>query len=215
MFSCLHSHPPSWLKYCCILNKFTPSARTLQSRMGTQVSSLPQVHNEQYFLVTMDDLCGIEDSEATKRSFLCHRDSPGIFPAQWSLKNGVPLSPPPGLLCPLRNIKPSVTDLTGSIMLLFYLLALLIFFFSRLLRIPGSRLWLGGLLETMWSRGSSPELLPYCKSALFHCLRHDSCCCGPATFVGFLSDFMSQLGRFWNESSPFDSRSELLQGATC
>uniref|UniRef100_A0A674P8A4 Scm like with four mbt domains 1 n=1 Tax=Takifugu rubripes TaxID=31033 RepID=A0A674P8A4_TAKRU len=54
------------------------------------------VHNEHFFLVTMDDLCGIEDSEATKRSFLCHRDSPGIFPAQWSLKNGVPLSPPPG-----------------------------------------------------------------------------------------------------------------------
>lgn len=51
----------------------------------------------------MDDLCGIEDSEATKRSFLCHRDSPGIFPAQWSLKNGVPLSPPPGLLCSLET----------------------------------------------------------------------------------------------------------------
>ncbi|CAG02030.1 unnamed protein product, partial [Tetraodon nigroviridis] len=59
-------------------------------------ATVTKVHNDQYFLVTMDDLCGIEDSEATKRSFLCHRDSPGIFPAQWSLKNGVPLSPPPG-----------------------------------------------------------------------------------------------------------------------
>uniref|UniRef100_A0A8C2BQA0 Scm like with four mbt domains 1 n=1 Tax=Cyprinus carpio TaxID=7962 RepID=A0A8C2BQA0_CYPCA len=29
-------------------------------------------------------------------SFLCHIDSPGIFPTQWSLKNGVKLSPPPG-----------------------------------------------------------------------------------------------------------------------
>uniref|UniRef100_A0A674NLC3 Scm like with four mbt domains 1 n=1 Tax=Takifugu rubripes TaxID=31033 RepID=A0A674NLC3_TAKRU len=59
-------------------------------------ATVTKVHNEHFFLVTMDDLCGIEDSEATKRSFLCHRDSPGIFPAQWSLKNGVPLSPPPG-----------------------------------------------------------------------------------------------------------------------
>lgn len=56
----------------------------------------PQVFNEQYFLVTMDDLCGMEESEGSGRSFLCHKDSPGIFPAQWSLKNGLPLSPPPG-----------------------------------------------------------------------------------------------------------------------
>lgn len=56
----------------------------------------------------MDDLCGIEDSEATKRSFLCHRESPGIFPAQWSLKNGVPLSPPPGLLCSLETNKSKI-----------------------------------------------------------------------------------------------------------
>uniref|UniRef100_A0A672HXP7 Scm like with four mbt domains 1 n=1 Tax=Salarias fasciatus TaxID=181472 RepID=A0A672HXP7_SALFA len=55
-----------------------------------------QVYSEQFFLVTMDDLCGMEESEGAGRSFLCHRDSPGIFPAQWSLKNGVPLSPPPG-----------------------------------------------------------------------------------------------------------------------
>lgn len=157
----------------------------------------------------MDDLCGIEDSEATKRSFLCHRDSPGIFPAQWSLKNGVPLSPPPGLLCLFRNrfnwfhhafiLSPVPDDL----------------FFLQLLRIPGSRLWLGGLLETIGSWGSSTKLLPYCKSALFHCLRHVSCCCSPANFLEFLSDFMNQLGRFWNESFPFDSLSELLQGATC
>nr|XP_020448925.1 scm-like with four MBT domains protein 1 [Monopterus albus] len=59
-------------------------------------ATVAKVFNEQYFLVTMDDLCGIEESEATGRSFLCHRDSPGIFPAQWSLKNGLPLSPPPG-----------------------------------------------------------------------------------------------------------------------
>uniref|UniRef100_A0A8P4JZQ0 SAM domain-containing protein n=1 Tax=Dicentrarchus labrax TaxID=13489 RepID=A0A8P4JZQ0_DICLA len=59
-------------------------------------ATVTKVFNEQYFLVKMDDLCGIEESEGAGRSFLCHRDSPGIFPAQWSLKNGVPLSPPPG-----------------------------------------------------------------------------------------------------------------------
>uniref|UniRef100_A0A8C6V345 Scm like with four mbt domains 1 n=1 Tax=Neogobius melanostomus TaxID=47308 RepID=A0A8C6V345_9GOBI len=67
-------HPPGWAK---------ENGRTL-------------VFNEQYFLVKMDDLCGIEDSEGPGRSFLCHRDSPGIFPTQWSLKNGLTLCPPPG-----------------------------------------------------------------------------------------------------------------------
>lgn len=146
----------------------------------------------------MDDLCGIEDLEATKRSFLCHRDSPGIFPAQWSLKNGVPLSPPPGLLCPLRSIKPNGADSTGSVMLLFYLLSLMIFFL-HLFRIPGSRLWLGRLLETMWSWGSAPKLLPECKSAPLRSLRT---CCSPAAWAGILSDFLNPLGRFWNEISP-------------
>uniref|UniRef100_A0A3Q1EAX4 Scm like with four mbt domains 1 n=1 Tax=Acanthochromis polyacanthus TaxID=80966 RepID=A0A3Q1EAX4_9TELE len=59
-------------------------------------ATVTKVFSEQYFLVTMDDLCGIEESEGAGRSFLCHRDSLGIFPAQWSLKNGLPLSPPPG-----------------------------------------------------------------------------------------------------------------------
>uniref|UniRef100_A0A8C2ZEE6 Scm like with four mbt domains 1 n=1 Tax=Cyclopterus lumpus TaxID=8103 RepID=A0A8C2ZEE6_CYCLU len=56
-------------------------------------ATVTKVFNEQHFLVKMDDLCGIEESG---RSFLCHRDSPGIFPTQWSLKNGLTLSPPPG-----------------------------------------------------------------------------------------------------------------------
>uniref|UniRef100_A0A7N6FK34 SAM domain-containing protein n=1 Tax=Anabas testudineus TaxID=64144 RepID=A0A7N6FK34_ANATE len=59
-------------------------------------ATVTKVYNEQYFLVTMDDLCGIEESDGAGQAFLCHRDSPGIFPAQWSLKNGLPLSPPPG-----------------------------------------------------------------------------------------------------------------------
>ncbi|KAM6981194.1 scm-like with four MBT domains protein 1 isoform 2-T2 [Aplochiton taeniatus] len=60
-------------------------------------ATVAKVYSEQYFLVKMDDLRGDEGSEGSGgRSFLCHRDSPGIFPAQWSLKNGVPLQPPPG-----------------------------------------------------------------------------------------------------------------------
>uniref|UniRef100_A0A667YYV1 Scm like with four mbt domains 1 n=1 Tax=Myripristis murdjan TaxID=586833 RepID=A0A667YYV1_9TELE len=59
-------------------------------------ATVTKVFNEQYFLVKMDDLCGFDEPESAGRSFLCHRDSPGIFPTQWSLKNGVTLSPPPG-----------------------------------------------------------------------------------------------------------------------
>uniref|UniRef100_G3P4S7 Scm like with four mbt domains 1 n=1 Tax=Gasterosteus aculeatus aculeatus TaxID=481459 RepID=G3P4S7_GASAC len=59
-------------------------------------ATVAKVFNEQYFLVKMDDLCGIDESDCSARSFLCHRDSPGIFPTQWSLKNGLTLSPPPG-----------------------------------------------------------------------------------------------------------------------
>uniref|UniRef100_A0A8C6VWX4 Scm like with four mbt domains 1 n=1 Tax=Nothobranchius furzeri TaxID=105023 RepID=A0A8C6VWX4_NOTFU len=63
-------------------------------------ATVAKVFNEKYFLVTMDDLCEIDESEGPGRSFLCHRDSPGIFPAQWSLKNGLSLSPPPGFQGP-------------------------------------------------------------------------------------------------------------------
>lgn len=56
-----------------------------------------QVFNDHYVLVQMDDMRDEAQKEGGGRSFLCHRDSPGIFPTQWSLKNGVKLSPPPGL----------------------------------------------------------------------------------------------------------------------
>lgn len=59
-------------------------------------ATIAKVVSEQYFLVKMDDLRGNEGPEGSGRSFVCHRNSPGIFPAQWSLKNGVPLSSPPG-----------------------------------------------------------------------------------------------------------------------
>ncbi|XP_018589692.1 scm-like with four MBT domains protein 1 isoform X3 [Scleropages formosus] len=52
-----------------------------------------KVFNEMEFLVEFDDLRG---GRGCGSSFLCNRDSLGILPVQWSLKNGVQLSPPPG-----------------------------------------------------------------------------------------------------------------------
>lgn len=140
-------------------------------------SSSLQVFNEQYFLVTMDDLCGIEESEGAGRSYLCHRDSPGIFPAQWSLKNGLPLSPPPGLLCQMlyfiscgwyQNIINNKLDHLCFFPFYPWLYLLLSFcpfcLYFIMYRIPGSRLWLGRLPETVWGRGSSSALLPNCKA---------------------------------------------------
>ncbi|NXB82284.1 SMBT1 protein, partial [Donacobius atricapilla] len=52
-----------------------------------------KVYNDKYFLIEMDDLrpeCG------TSQRYVCHFNSAGIFPVQWSLKNGLHLSPPPG-----------------------------------------------------------------------------------------------------------------------
>uniref|UniRef100_A0A3Q2QA72 Scm like with four mbt domains 1 n=1 Tax=Fundulus heteroclitus TaxID=8078 RepID=A0A3Q2QA72_FUNHE len=73
------------------LEAFDPAAP-----ISIRPATVTKVFDEKSFLVTMDDLCGMEESEGAGRAFLCHRDSPGIFPAQWSLKNGLPLSPPPG-----------------------------------------------------------------------------------------------------------------------
>uniref|UniRef100_A0A3Q3SSR3 Scm like with four mbt domains 1 n=1 Tax=Mastacembelus armatus TaxID=205130 RepID=A0A3Q3SSR3_9TELE len=105
-------HPPGWAKeHGCTLRPPSdlPQDEALTAEFSMKLeavdptapisikpATVTKVLNEQYFLVTMDDLCGIEESEGAERSFLCHRDSPGIFPAQWSLKNGLPLSPPPG-----------------------------------------------------------------------------------------------------------------------
>ncbi|XP_019360746.1 PREDICTED: scm-like with four MBT domains protein 1 isoform X1 [Gavialis gangeticus] len=52
-----------------------------------------KVFNEKYFLVEMDDL---RPECLNTPSYVCHVNSAGIFPVQWSLKNGLHLSPPPG-----------------------------------------------------------------------------------------------------------------------
>ncbi|NXI56821.1 SMBT1 protein, partial [Chloroceryle aenea] len=52
-----------------------------------------KVYNEKYFMIEIDDL---RPDCTTSQSYICHVNSSGIFPVQWSLKNGLHLSPPPG-----------------------------------------------------------------------------------------------------------------------
>ncbi|NWH94157.1 SMBT1 protein, partial [Aegithalos caudatus] len=52
-----------------------------------------KVYNDKYFLIEMDDL---RPERASSQRYVCHVNSAGVFPAQWSLKNGLHLSPPPG-----------------------------------------------------------------------------------------------------------------------
>ncbi|XP_074909369.1 scm-like with four MBT domains protein 1 isoform X1 [Buteo buteo] len=52
-----------------------------------------KVYNEKYFMIQFDDL---RPDSTTSQSYICHVNSAGIFPVQWSLKNGLHLSPPPG-----------------------------------------------------------------------------------------------------------------------
>ncbi|XP_025771752.1 scm-like with four MBT domains protein 1 [Puma concolor] len=56
-------------------------------------ATVVKVFDEKYFLVEMDDL---RPENHARRCFVCHADSPGLFPVQWSLKNGLHISPPPG-----------------------------------------------------------------------------------------------------------------------
>ncbi|NWT25701.1 SMBT1 protein, partial [Cardinalis cardinalis] len=52
-----------------------------------------KVYNDKYFLIEIDDL---RAERASSQRYVCHLNSAGIFPVQWSLKNGLHLSPPPG-----------------------------------------------------------------------------------------------------------------------
>ncbi|XP_057411333.1 scm-like with four MBT domains protein 1 isoform X2 [Balaenoptera acutorostrata] len=63
------------------------------SPFGISPATIVKVFDEKYFLVEMDDL---RPENRAQRSFVCHADSPGIFPVQWGLKNGLHISPPPG-----------------------------------------------------------------------------------------------------------------------
>ncbi|NXG09885.1 SMBT1 protein, partial [Sakesphorus luctuosus] len=52
-----------------------------------------KVYNDKYFMIEIDDL---RPDHPSSRCYVCHVGSAGIFPVQWSLKNGLNLSPPPG-----------------------------------------------------------------------------------------------------------------------
>ncbi|XP_071406654.1 scm-like with four MBT domains protein 1 [Pithys albifrons albifrons] len=52
-----------------------------------------KVYNDKYFMIEIDDL---RPDRPSSRCYVCHVGSAGIFPVQWSLKNGLNLSPPPG-----------------------------------------------------------------------------------------------------------------------
>ncbi|XP_030812706.1 scm-like with four MBT domains protein 1 isoform X2 [Camarhynchus parvulus] len=52
-----------------------------------------KVYNDKYFMIEIDDL---RAERASSQRYVCHLNSAGIFPVQWSLKNGLHLSPPPG-----------------------------------------------------------------------------------------------------------------------
>ncbi|NXO67360.1 SMBT1 protein, partial [Phainopepla nitens] len=52
-----------------------------------------KVYNDKYFMIEIDDL---RPERASSQRYVCHVGSAGIFPVQWSLKNGLHLSPPPG-----------------------------------------------------------------------------------------------------------------------
>ncbi|NXU83281.1 SMBT1 protein, partial [Xiphorhynchus elegans] len=52
-----------------------------------------KVYNDKYFMIEIDDL---RAERPSSQRYVCHVSSAGIFPVQWSLKNGLNLSPPPG-----------------------------------------------------------------------------------------------------------------------
>ncbi|NXH20169.1 SMBT1 protein, partial [Bucco capensis] len=56
-------------------------------------ATVVKVYNEKYFMIEIDDL---RADHTSSHSYICHVNSAGIFPVQWSLKNGLHLSPPPG-----------------------------------------------------------------------------------------------------------------------
>ncbi|XP_075403632.1 scm-like with four MBT domains protein 1 isoform X2 [Tenrec ecaudatus] len=64
-----------------------------QAPFGISPATVVKVFDEKYFLVEMDDL---RPEPHSRHSFVCHADSPGLFPVQWTLKNGVHITPPPG-----------------------------------------------------------------------------------------------------------------------
>ncbi|KAM4651078.1 scm-like with four MBT domains protein 1 [Discoglossus pictus] len=57
-------------------------------------ATVTKVFSDHYFLVELDDLR--PDHARSPQSLVCHRNSPGILPVQWSTRMGVSVRPPPG-----------------------------------------------------------------------------------------------------------------------
>ncbi|XP_044157660.1 scm-like with four MBT domains protein 1 [Bufo gargarizans] len=57
-------------------------------------ATVTEVFNDQYFLVELDDLR--PDNSTDHQSMVCHRNSPHILPARWSLKMGLTVCSPSG-----------------------------------------------------------------------------------------------------------------------
>ncbi|XP_075689862.1 scm-like with four MBT domains protein 1 isoform X2 [Rhinoderma darwinii] len=57
-------------------------------------ATVTKVFNDKYFLVELDDLR--PENLRNRQSIICHRNSPQILPARWSLKMGLTVRTPPG-----------------------------------------------------------------------------------------------------------------------
>ncbi|XP_069499645.1 scm-like with four MBT domains protein 1 [Ambystoma mexicanum] len=58
-------------------------------------ATIAKVLDDKYILVEIDDL---RPDPCKRQTFVCHQQSAGIFPVQWSLKNGLHLRAPAGFL---------------------------------------------------------------------------------------------------------------------
>lgn len=61
-------------------------------------------------MIEIDDL---RPERATSQSYICHVNSAGIFPVQWSLKNGVHLSAPPGMFVQACHTHSALEKIAG------------------------------------------------------------------------------------------------------
>lgn len=99
------------IRQCCRLIKLSESA---SHRSPCFSFGWLQVYNDKYFLIEMDDL---RAERVPSQRYVCHVSSAGIFPVQWSLKNGLHLSPPPGVSAapPLPSTAPAPNTGTANI----------------------------------------------------------------------------------------------------
>lgn len=80
-----------------------------RSRNHICPATVVEVIDKHYFMVEIDDL---QETDPTKRvRFCCHRQTPTIFPIQWTVYKGIKLTMPSGLKYFLYNINCIVCNL--------------------------------------------------------------------------------------------------------